>query len=924
MSTHPGMTGATGLASQKSQRELEFEAGQKAAARHGGVSPSVPPTKTSGPNNVFQFPPIHTGLAEAAGVGTPTSAEQQSERRPATGPTGPTERPSATGAATTGSTGPTGRIGATAANDDQGSGTSPQGSETLEAAKSYIRADWHVFPGKRREKTPKPGWSWTKAKLTLADAPKYFDKDQHNVLVALGKASNNVVDVDLDWVEATAAADVLLPGFPSFGRSGKPRSHRVVICADIKTRKYSLPQSLANHLKVGNGEHATCIAEIRSSGAYTVFPGSEHETGQKVEWTDASTDSFAIPAIDTKKLFNVMGLLSFIAFCMRFFPAVGVRCDFMMAVAGALAHAGYEGDMIQQVVQCIGVFNHDEGDSGTWRVAADCVGQKVEDDKAVTGLPTLIKILGLGDDVLKWCREMLGTTRDVTGGKWPGGENEETGKPKRGILNTIEAIKRLGITCTWDEFRQKEYWSGHADKKFDGDVQDAAVTVTRVNICAKFRLYPRVEETREAITYACRANKSNPVLHYFNGLKWDGKSRLDKMLHNYLGADDTLLNGAIGCKTMCAIVRRAKQPGCKFDAQLVLQGPQGIRKSMFCEDLAVFPDLYTDAGDLSGTIKEQMEIIQGKQIIEFPELAGYSRASREHNKAMLSRKIDRARLSYAHYATDAPRQSIPVATTNEDHYLNDPTGERRSWHSAVSGYKREAFLADKDQLYAEAVVREPTENLWLDTPDLAKAHDAIVAGAKEPNELIDLLRDLHGEVWHVNGRDEERVSAQNIRNMLGMTTADAARSHNIGRRILDAMKVLGWRKALGTIRCHKDHDPTTGYTRPLPFGPQDGTLTLLPVQSAEEVGEPTEGDAAVDKHTTAVTQGNLARGRTGPTGATGATGAAGAPAKAGPGPTGPAGPASAACVTSGATLDRLLVQGMAKAQADLALVRGNS
>ena len=172
-------------------------------------------------------------------------------------------------------------------------------------------------------------------------------------------------------------------------------------------------------------------------------------------------------------------------------------------------------------------------------------------------------------------------------------------------------------------------------------------------------------------------------------------SRLDKMLHIYLDADDTSLNAAISRKMMCAIVRRAKHPGCKFDAQPVLQGPQGIQKSMYCEDLAVSPDLYTDAGDLSGTVKEQMEIIQGKQIIEFPELAGYSRASREHNKAMLSRKVDRARLSYAHYATDAPRQSIPIATTNEGHYLNDPTGERRYWHVAVAYYDRNAFLPTK-------------------------------------------------------------------------------------------------------------------------------------------------------------------------------------------------------------------------------------
>jgi hypothetical protein len=37
--------------------------------------------------------------------------------------------------------------------------------------------------------------------------------------------------------------------------------------------------------------------------------------------------------------------------------------------------------------------------------------------------------------------------------RWPGGQDNETGKPNKGILNSIEAIKRSGIACTWDDFR---------------------------------------------------------------------------------------------------------------------------------------------------------------------------------------------------------------------------------------------------------------------------------------------------------------------------------------------------------------------------------------------------------------------------------------------------------------------------------------
>jgi Bifunctional DNA primase/polymerase, N-terminal len=246
-------------------------------------------------------------------------------------------------------------------------------SETLKAAQSYIGAGWKTFPGKRRGKEPTTGWSWKKRHLAFVEAPAYFDKDQHNVLVVLGSISGNLIDIDLDWPEAAEAADLVFNDLPSFGRGGKLRSHRLARCVDIKSKKYSLPQSLAGHSKVvEQPEHMMCVAEIRGGGAYTVFPGSEHTTGQKIEWTDADVDHAAsMPDIEPHILLSKMGLSVFVAFCMRFYPAVGTRCDFMMAVAGALARAGYDAKTIQQTVQRIGDFNGDNGDRGSWSVAAN-------------------------------------------------------------------------------------------------------------------------------------------------------------------------------------------------------------------------------------------------------------------------------------------------------------------------------------------------------------------------------------------------------------------------------------------------------------------------------------------------------------------------------------------------------------------------
>jgi P4 family phage/plasmid primase-like protien len=350
-------------------------------------------------------------------------------------------------------------------------------SGTLKAAESYIRAGWRTFPGKRAGKEPVTGWPWKNQHLTLADAPTYFDKDQYNILVVLGNDSGNLIDIDLDWGEAAAAADIVFNDLPSFGRSGKPRSHRLARCNDIKSKKYQLPQSLANHPKVaGQTEHMMCIAEIRGNGGYTVFPGSEHKTGQKVEWTDTDTDPPAsVPGIEPDTLLKKMGLLSFVAFCTRFFPAVGTRCDFMMAVAGALARAGHDGAMIQQTVQCIGAFNDDEGDNGSWRVAADSVNNKIDGGEEVTGLPTLIKILGFGEDVLSWCRDLLGT---------PGNPVDRLVVPKddhMGRARIYRSTKRPNLYHYRDDYYDHE--AGHYT--IIGDDTIRAELYSFLDVCSK-------------------------------------------------------------------------------------------------------------------------------------------------------------------------------------------------------------------------------------------------------------------------------------------------------------------------------------------------------------------------------------------------------------------------------------------------------
>ena len=70
----------------------------------------------------------------------------------------------------------------------------------------------------------------------------------------------------------------------------------------------------------------------------------------------------------------------------------------------------------------------------------------------------------------------------------------------------------------------------------------------------------------------------HPVRDYLESLVWDGVPRLDTLLIDYLGADDTPYVRAATRKTLTAGVARIYEPGVKFDSILVLNGPQGIGK----------------------------------------------------------------------------------------------------------------------------------------------------------------------------------------------------------------------------------------------------------------------------------------------------------------------------------------------------------
>lgn len=208
----------------------------------------------------------------------------------------------------------------------------------------------------------------------------------------------------------------------------------------------------------------------------------------------------------------------------------------------------------------------------------------------------------------------------------------------------------------------------------------------------------------------------HPVKEYLGSLEWDGEERLDTLLVDYLGAEDTPYVRAVTRKTLVAAVARIYKPGTKFDSILVLSGAQGIGKSTLFAKLG--GKWYSDSLSISDMRdKTAPEKLQGYWILELGELAGIKKLDVETVKSFITRVDDKYRQSYGVAVESHPRSCIIVGSTNSDGgFLRDITGNRRFWPVCVTGVgKHHAWeLVDVDQVWAEAIERyQAGEELFL-------------------------------------------------------------------------------------------------------------------------------------------------------------------------------------------------------------------
>lgn len=252
-----------------------------------------------------------------------------------------------------------------------------------------------------------------------------------------------------------------------------------------------------------------------------------------------------------------------------------------------------------------------------------------------------------------------------------------------------------------------------------------------------------------AVTKVADDRSYHPIRSFIDQLPaWDCTQRVDTLLIDYLGAEDTPYVRAVTRKTLCAAIKRVLVPGAKFDSMLVLNGPQGIGKSTLIAKLA--GEWFSDSLNLSDTKdKTAAEKLQGYWILEIGELAGLRKAEVETLRSFLTRQNDIYRAAFGKRATPHLRQCIFFGTTNaESGYLRDTTGNRRFWPVMTPGggskHSWELSTEDIQQIWAETLEYvKQGEKLYLDASmeTLAKAEQREAMESDEREGLVRLYLD---------------------------------------------------------------------------------------------------------------------------------------------------------------------------------------
>lgn len=362
-----------------------------------------------------------------------------------------------------------------------------------------------------------------------------------------------------------------------------------------------------------------------------------------------------------------------------------------------------------------------------------------------------------------------------------------SGKKQKSTPRAIELAAVFGLL--------KALWKGRITMsgldglvRLDGQpVRKLDVVRVRMTLERETSVRTRLPDVRCALDLVAADNFTHPVRDWLATLVPDATARVDRVLIDYFGADDTALNRKLGAAWLIGACARVFEPGCGVDGALVLISSGGAAGAAGALAALVPDPRWLGEAPIDIGSKDALVQVHGSWFFHLAENASLAKARPDARKAFLCRSVDRFRQQFGSNIEDHPRQAVFVATTSLETWAQAPMVGSDLWTVVVGDADVEGLRRDRGQLFAEALARYgAAESRRLDDADL-------VMLAAMQRQLLDA------------SPGEERLEAW-VRRQDQPFTALGAASSGLGLEIEDR-KVEGIKqrvgKLLGEMGCTK-------------------------------------------------------------------------------------------------------------------------
>ena len=562
-------------------------------------------------------------------------------------------------------------------------------NQFLDAAIEYASKGMAVFPIKSRGKDPLTKHGVKDATTNFNTIEKWWTRYPNaNIGIACGAVSGGLLVVDLDEKENGISGSDSLHNWerengelPETVRSitGKGGAHLLFRIDHTEKNKVNLLEGV----------------DIRSDNGYIVAPPSIHPNGNRYEW-EYDPDEYEIAKADETvlKLLAVGKKPEPDKFTVPDKIPDGRRNDTIFKMACSLQAKGLTDGSI--LAACLSENRDKCNPPLDDEEVTKIVESALKHDKGTLAVPSAAVEL----DLLK--------TTDSKG-------NEKIRQCGENVARVILGDPALAGKIKDDTFGHRLMYLGQLEWRAKGDNYgdwtDKDDSALRAYLDIKYNLRNKADY-EDGFNMALLENSYNPLTGFLDALEWDGKHRIDTVMTDYLGVKSTKYNVAAFRVFLQGAVRRAYDPGCKFDYMMVLIGKQGDGKSTFFKMLACNDEWYDENFNFKDTnSKTTIEHMAGKWFLEMGEMDTMKKdmVTADALKAFITTVADTYRVPFGRRPERRPRQCVFCGTSNDKNFLKDRTGNRRYLPidcEATPETKKRIFNYDQARPYFRQVIAE--------------------------------------------------------------------------------------------------------------------------------------------------------------------------------------------------------------------------